>query len=140
MKILHCSDIHLGKKPFGNIEYSEKRYVDYFQAFENIVDFAISKKVEVFMIAGDFFDKKELLPRTLSYAEKILKKLKDADITALMIEGNHDNISKGQEINSWINYLEEKKYFKRLGYKVEIIENKEKYIFEKEQIKDINFF
>ncbi|OQY07917.1 MAG: hypothetical protein B6I28_05260 [Fusobacteriia bacterium 4572_132] len=140
MKILHCSDTHLGKKPFGNIEYSEKRYKDYFNAFENIVDFAIVEKIEVFMIAGDFFDKKELLPSTLSYAENILKKLKEARIKTLMIEGNHDNISKGQEINSWINYLEEKEYFKRLSYKVEVVENKEEYIFEKEKIGDINFF
>ena len=29
MKILHCSDIHLGKRPFGTKEFSQKRYLDF---------------------------------------------------------------------------------------------------------------
>ena len=140
MKILHCSDIHLGKKPFGSSEYSNMRYEDYFRAFDNIVDLALKEKVEVFMIAGDFFDKKELLPKSLKKTENILKKLKDQGITVLIVEGNHDNISKGNEDNSWINYLQEGKYLKRLSYNVEIVDDKEIYNFEKFTFKDIHFY
>ena len=65
MKILHCSDIHLGKKPFGTKEFSQKRYLDFFNAFEQATDRGIEKEVDIFLITGDLFDKKELSPDTL---------------------------------------------------------------------------
>jgi len=37
MKIVHCSDLHLGKKVSGNREYVKKRYEDFFSAFENFI-------------------------------------------------------------------------------------------------------
>ena len=108
MKILHCSDIHLGKKPFGTKEFSQKRYLDFFYAFEQAADRGIEKKVDVFLITGDLFDKKELSPDTLDRCEKVFLKLKNNNIQVLLIEGNHDNISGYDEINSWLGYLERK--------------------------------
>jgi len=136
MKILHCADIHLGKRPFGNENFSSKRYEDYFNSFADLVFKAIEKKVDIFLIVGDLFDKRELTPDNLKRAEVILKELKKNSIETLIIEGNHDNFNRYDEVNSWLHYLEIKKLAKRLTYKRE----KETYSFIPYKIEDINFF
>lgn len=136
MKILHCSDIHLGKKPFGTKEFSQKRYKDFFYAFDEMVNKAIEHKVDVFVVAGDLFDKKEITPDILNRSEEIFKKLKNNNIPTIITEGNHDNISNDDEINSWQNYLEEKNYVQRGSYK--IVDGE--YQFKKIKIKDVNFY
>ena len=136
MKILHCSDIHLGKKPFGTKDFSQKRYLDFFNVFEQAVDRGIEKKVEVFLITGDLFDKKELSPDTLNRCEKVFLKLKNNNIQVLLIEGNHDNISGDDGVDSWLEYLEKKGYVKRGKYKA----SNQGYEFEKIRIEDVNFY
>jgi len=136
MKILHCSDIHLGKKTFGTKEFSQKRYQDFFDVFDEMVNIAIEKEVDVFVVAGDLFDKKEITPDILNKSEEIFGKLKNKGISAIITEGNHDNISNDDEINSWQNYLEEKNYVNRGSYK--IIDGN--YEFKKIKIGDINFY
>jgi len=114
MKFLHCSDIHLGRRPVGaRGEYSNKRFEDYFNAFKNVVEDAVNKKIDAFIIAGDLFDRKELVPEVLEKTEKILSVLKENKIPLVLIEGNHDNIVNGKEFDSWIIYLEKKEYLKR---------------------------
>lgn len=136
MKILHCSDIHLGKKPFGTKEFSQKRYLDFFKAFDEMVDIAIDEKVDLFIVAGDLFDKKELTPDTLERCEKSFQKLKNREIKVFLIEGNHDNINGNEEVNSWLGYLEKKGFVHRGKYGVS---NKE-YTFEKFVVEDVNIY
>lgn len=141
MKVLHCSDIHLGKRPVGGIgDFSNKRYEDYFKSFEYIVDTACKEKVDVFMIAGDFFDKRIINPEILEKTEKILEKLKENSIKVLIIEGNHDNIIKGSEENSWIVYLEKKGLFKRLTFNVSYEGEEKNFEFDSIKIGDVNFY
>lgn len=136
MKILHCSDIHLGKKPFGREVFSEKRYEDYFSAFNQVVEKAIEIGVEVFLIAGDLFDKKELTPDILRKSEEIFEKLKFKNIKTIVIEGNHDNSIKGYEIDSWLKYLEKKELCTRLAYE----KDESSYTFQSLKIGDVNFY
>jgi DNA repair exonuclease SbcCD nuclease subunit len=117
MKILHCADIHLGRRPVGGVgDYSNKRYDDYFKAFSWAIDTAIAEQVRVVMIAGDLFDRKELMPEVLERTENLLSRLKDAHITVLLTEGNHDNITPGKEDDSWITYLANKGLLQRPTY------------------------
>lgn len=136
MKILHCSDIHLGKKPFGTKEFSQKRYLDFFKVFDEMIDIGIAEGVELFIVAGDLFDKKELTPDTLERCEKSFQKLKNREIKVFLIEGNHDNISGNDDINSWLGYLEKKGYVHRGKYEG----NSKGYIFEKLVIGDVNIY
>lgn len=136
MKILHCADIHLGKKPFGSREYSKLRYLDYFKAFDEIVEKAINLKVNLMIIGGDLFDKKELTPDILNRTEKIFIKLKEKGIKVFLIEGNHDNITGYDEVNSWLNYLEKKEYVMR----GKCTQESRIYKFEKTVIEGINFY
>ncbi|MFC2423528.1 MAG: exonuclease SbcCD subunit D, partial [Fusobacterium polymorphum] len=62
MKIVHCSDLHLGKRPSGTKDYVTKRYMDFFNAFAAFVDKVEEIKPDVCLIAGDIFDKKEINP------------------------------------------------------------------------------
>jgi len=122
---LHCSDLHLGKKPyFGSEEFKNKRFEDYFSAFERIIEQAKENCVDVILIAGDFFDKKETSPNILSNAENLLQKCREYKIEVVVIEGNHDLIYKSRESESWLVYLENKKLLKRPF--VEFLENNER--------------
>ncbi|MCL2260148.1 MAG: exonuclease SbcCD subunit D [Fibromonadales bacterium] len=114
MKFLHCSDLHLGKKPyFGSEDFRNKRFEDYFSAFDRIIEQAKENEVDAILVAGDFFDKKETHPNILSNTVKLLQKCKDYDIQVIVIEGNHDLIYKDREFESWIIYLEKEKLLRR---------------------------
>lgn len=133
MKIVHCSDLHLGKRFSGNKDYVKKRYMDFFNAFATFIDKVEEIKPDVCLIAGDIFDKKEINPDILSKTEHLFKKLKDSvkkDIIA--IEGNHDNSRILEE--SWLEYLQEQNILKVFYYNKDFEEKN--YL----KIDDINFY
>ncbi|MEA2067428.1 MAG: exonuclease SbcCD subunit D [Thermotogota bacterium] len=135
MKILHTSDWHLGRRPVGGIgEYSEIRYEDYFNAAEYIVDKGIEESVDVFIIAGDLFDRSSIQPDILYRTEKLLQKLKEQNIEILVIEGNHDRSYRRQE--SWISYLERRE----LVSVPEMTRENGEYYFEPIVIDGVKFF
>jgi len=105
MKIVHCSDLHLGKKVSGNREYVKKRYEDFFSAFENFIAKVKEINPDVCIIAGDIFDKKEISPDILSKTENLFKELRSyVKKEVIAIEGNHDN-SKANKNFEEENYL-----------------------------------
>ena len=133
MKIVHCSDLHLGKRFSGNKDYVKKRYMDFFNAFATFVDKVEEIKPDVCLIAGDIFDKKEINPDILSKTECLFKRLRDnvkKDIIA--IEGNHDNSRILEE--SWLEYLQEQNILKVFYYNKDFEEKN--YL----KIDDINFY
>ena len=133
MKIVHCSDLHLGKRFSGNKDYVKKRYMDFFNAFSTFIDRVEEIKPDVCLIAGDIFDKKEINPDILSKTEYLFKRLRDnikKDIIA--IEGNHDNSRILEE--SWLEYLQEQNILKVFYYNKDFEEKN--YL----KIDDINFY
>jgi len=95
------ADIHLGYKQYG----SEARLIDFAQAFRDAMDFAINKKVDFIIIAGDLFHKRsEMDPVTLTQATKVLEIAKKAEIPVIAVEGNHDS-TYFKESFSWMDYL-----------------------------------
>ena len=133
MKIVHCSDLHLGKRLSGTKDYVTKRYMDFFNAFATFVDKVAEIKPDVCLIAGDIFDKKEINPDILSKTEYLFKRLRDNvknDIIA--IEGNHDNSRILEE--SWLEYLQERNILKVFYYNKDFGEKN--YL----KIDDINFY
>ena len=133
MKIVHCSDLHLGKRFSGNKDYVKKTYMDFFNAVATFIDKVEEIKPDVCLIAGDIFDKKEINPDILSKTEYLFKKLRDnvkKDIIA--IEGNHDNSRILEE--SWLEYLQEQNILKVFYYNKDFEEKN--YL----KIDDINFY
>lgn len=137
MKILHCSDLHLGRRPVGgpNSDYSNKRYGDYFSAFENIAAYSRDNKIDIMMITGDIFDKKEIRPDILSNAMDIFKTITESGTEILLIEGNHDKGFLDQE--TWLKYIAREKKIRFVdSYSFEEGER----IFIPEKINGYNFY
>ena len=133
MKIVHCSDLHLGKRFSGNKDYVKKRYMDFFNAFATFIDKVEEIKPDVCLIAGDIFDKKEINPDILSKAEYLFKRLRDnVKKNIIAIEGNHDNSRILEE--SWLEYLQEQNILKVFYYNKDFEEKN--YL----KIDDINFY
>ena len=93
---LHIADIHLGRQFSGLSKYScdekvkslYKKGVE--QAFNNFINFAIDKKVEFVLIAGDTFDSSEQDFESKLVLKSGLMKLQNAGIKVFLICGNHD--------------------------------------------------
>ena len=133
MKIVHFSDLHLGKRFSGNKDYVKKRYMDFFNAFAVFVDRVEEIKPDVCLIAGDIFDKREINPDILSKTEYLFKRLKNnVKKEIIAIEGNHDNSRILEE--SWLEYLQEQNILKVFYYNRDFDEKN--YL----KIDDINFY
>ena len=133
MKIVHCSDLHLGKRVSGTKDYVTKRYMDFFIAFENFIDKVGEINPDVCIIAGDIFDKREINPDILSKAEDLFKQLRNnVKKEIIAIEGNHDNSRILEE--SWLEYLQKKHILKVFYYNKDFEEKN--YL----KIDNINFY
>lgn len=97
---VHTADNHLGYEQYG----VKERFNDFTRAFWAIVDDAIARKADLFVIAGDLFNKRAIDARTLMHAQQGLARLRDAGIPAVAIEGNHDR-SYYRDGVSWLEFL-----------------------------------
>lgn len=101
IKFLHLADVHLGYNQYNSAE----RQRDFFHAFKDSIDrYALPNQVDFVLIAGDFFDNRNILPNTFSHAVIVLKSLANANIPVFIIEGNHDNRSFSNTAN-WLSVL-----------------------------------
>ncbi len=99
-RFVHTADNHLGYEQYG----VKERFNDFARAFLAIVEDAIARHADFFVIAGDLFNKRAIDARTLIQAEEGLQRLKDAGIPAIAIEGNHDR-SYYRDGVSWLQFL-----------------------------------
>lgn len=87
IKFLHISDIHLGCRRYN----LEERTKDFFKSWYDVIEnHAIPNEVDFVVIAGDFFDRRQIDPQTMNHALAGLQRLKDEGIPVVAIEGNHD--------------------------------------------------
>ncbi|OLE51895.1 MAG: hypothetical protein AUG51_20750 [Acidobacteria bacterium 13_1_20CM_3_53_8] len=103
MKFLHIADVHLGCRRYN----LKERTRDFFRAWHDvIVKYALPNRIDFLLIAGDFFDRRNVDPQAMNHAVIGLQLLKDAGIPAIAIEGNHDQHTS-DEISpySWMRSL-----------------------------------
>ena len=86
MKILHTSDLHIGKY-IGT--YDLKENTEY--VLNQVVDTAIRERVEVVLISGDVFDRPNPSEEAIKMYVSFLKELLDKNIKVIAISGNHDS-------------------------------------------------
>lgn len=86
MKILHTSDLHIGKY-IGT--YDLKEDTEY--VLNQVVDTAIRERVEVVLISGDVFDRPNPSEEAIKMYVSFLKQLLDKNIKVIAISGNHDS-------------------------------------------------
>jgi exonuclease SbcD len=84
---VHASDLHLGYAQYG----LEARRQDFDNTFSELVDKTIELKPDFMIIAGDLFHHARPSNTTLENAIRCFKRLKDAGIPVLTVDGSHDS-------------------------------------------------
>ncbi len=84
---VHASDLHLGYAQYG----LEARRQDFDNAFSELVDRTIEVKPDFMIIAGDLFHQPRPSNLTLENSIRSFKRLKDAGIPVLTVDGSHDS-------------------------------------------------
>ena len=103
MKLFHVADVHLGRRRLeGRLPDS-----DLAAAFGYVAEKAIAEKADVFLIAGDLFDRPTVEPPHLRQAQQVLGLLKKEGIPVIAIEGNHDRAFLHSEEPTWMQFLAE---------------------------------
>jgi exonuclease SbcD len=84
---VHAADLHLGYSQYG----LEARRQDFDNAFKEVVDRTIELKPDFMIIAGDLFHQARPSNHTLENTIRSFKRLKDAGIPVLTVDGSHDS-------------------------------------------------
>ncbi|HEX8282392.1 MAG TPA: exonuclease SbcCD subunit D [Pyrinomonadaceae bacterium] len=107
IKFLHMSDVHLGCRRYN----LEERTKDFFRSwFDVINNHALPNGVDFVLIAGDFFDRRNIDPQTMNHALAGLQILKDHGIPVVAIEGNHDRRDAVSDY-SWMRSFSQAGFF-----------------------------
>ena len=93
MLISHISDLHLGYAQFG----LEEREEDVYQCFNEAVDVSIREGAQLVILAGDLFHTPRPSGKAVVTLGNALKKLKDRQIPAVFVLGEHD-ISRTRDV------------------------------------------
>jgi exonuclease SbcD len=110
MRFLHLADVHLGCRRYN----LDERTKDFFRAWYDVItNHAIPNRVDFMLIAGDFFDRRNIDPQAMNHAIAGLELLKEAGIPVIAIEGNHDQRDSVSD-HSWMRSLSGWGYIKLL--------------------------
>lgn len=91
MKLLHISDLHLGKRVNGFSMLEEQQYI-----LKKIVDIAEEHSVDGVLIAGDIYDKTVPSSEAVGLLDDFLTTLSSKKIEIYLISGNHDSAERLQ--------------------------------------------
>jgi len=94
MRIIHTSDLHLGVATYGSEDPSSgvnRRILDFFQAFDQVIDYTLDKKADVLLICGDTFKDVNPTSTILKMFAARLRRLTSAEVSVAILLGNHDS-------------------------------------------------
>lgn len=98
IKIFHTADIHIGLR-FSGRDYpsslKDKLISEPLNTLERMIGIANSKKCDIFVIAGDMFDKIGIPKAEVRKAADVLNKF--AGSSVVVLPGNHDFIEESPE-------------------------------------------
>jgi DNA repair exonuclease SbcCD nuclease subunit len=121
MKFIHVGDTHIGQ-----VYKNDTRNNDIKNAFTQMIDYAISEKIDFIVHSGDLFDSGTPPLESLLFVTDELNRLKFAGIPLFVIPGSHDvGIGEEESIielfhkNNLLTNLNSKKYLK-LGEEVKL--------------------
>lgn len=86
MKIIHLSDLHLGKIVLEQSMIEDQKYI-----LERIIDIIKKEEVEVVLIAGDVYDRSIPTVDAVNLLDDFLNKLTNMNLKIFIIAGNHDS-------------------------------------------------
>ena len=86
MKLIHLSDLHLGKRVNDFPMLEDQAYI-----LERILEIIDAEQPEAVLIAGDVYDKTIPSSEAVALLDDFLVKLADRSLAVLLISGNHDS-------------------------------------------------
>ena len=89
MKLLHVSDLHIGKKVNGFSMLEDVVHV-----LNRIVEVGKDLKADGLIIAGDIYDNSIPPVEAVRVFDEFISELHEAKIPLFIVSGNHDNISR----------------------------------------------
>ncbi len=89
MKLIHLSDLHLGKRVNGFSMMEDQRYI-----LKQILELAQEEHPDGLLIAGDVYDKGIPTVEAVQLLNDFLCRLAQAGIPVLLISGNHDSAER----------------------------------------------
>jgi len=99
MRLLHTSDWHLGRTLHGYSLIDAQR-----DAVDHLVSEAIARDVDLFIVAGDVFDRAVPAIEALRILNEAVARLNEASISTILIAGNHDS---GERLSTYSSVLRE---------------------------------
>jgi exonuclease SbcD len=93
MKILHFADLHLGVETYGRLDPStglSSRLLDFLNALDQVVDYAIDNKVDLVLFCGDAYRSREPTQTHQREFARRINRLSTSGIPIFLLVGNHD--------------------------------------------------
>lgn len=110
MKILHTADLHLGK-----IIHEQSLLEDQAHLLDQLAVELEAEKYDVFLVAGDLFDRSVPPPQAVALWDDFLFRIKTRlpDLAVIVIPGNHDG---AQRLSFASRFLEDQKIYLRTEF------------------------
>lgn len=103
IRFLHVADLHLDSPFKGISSIAKNRWKDIrestFQAFQNIINYAVESKPDFVLIVGDIYDGENRSLRAQHLFQKGMEALDTENIPVFICYGNHDHLS-----GSWARF------------------------------------
>jgi DNA repair exonuclease SbcCD nuclease subunit len=90
IRVVHTADNHLDPKfSFLGAKRFERRQ-DFFNSFRRVVEFAIERKANIFLVSGDLFDSVNPRNPVRTQVIRLFRRLSSEGVKVFMVAGNHD--------------------------------------------------
>lgn len=103
IRFIHAADLHLGSpfKGFAGLPggMSEAVQESTFNAFDNLIDYAVKERPDFLLIAGDVYDGENRSLRAQELFRQGMETLCEAGIPVFVCHGNHDHLA-----GSWVRF------------------------------------
>ena len=89
MRLIHLSDLHIGKRVNDFSMYEDQEYV-----LKQVIDVIKNNNIDGVIIAGDIYDKAVAPAEAVALYDRFITSLSHLDIPVFIISGNHDNAQR----------------------------------------------
>ena len=93
IRTLHFADIHIGMENFGQIDPAtgvNQRVLDFIKRMSDVVDYALANDADLVLFSGDAFKTRDPSPTYQREFARQVVRLTSANITTVLLVGNHD--------------------------------------------------
>jgi len=101
--LLHFADLHIGMENYGRLDPKtgvSGRVLDFMQRFDELIDYGLSRDVDLVIFAGDAFKHRDPNPTYQRAFARRVKRLADAGVPVVLLVGNHDIPAMAQKASS----------------------------------------